>query len=105
MSHTSQSGPAQAVQGQQQRDAETLFQRLRELEVTDLIVHYTLERSSVTLPAVLVRFVTLAVLFRLDSAKKWHAVLGPQILPEPLLKWLDIDNLAQLADRAKVAWC
>jgi hypothetical protein len=62
MSHTSPSGPAQAVQGQQQRDAETLFQRLGELEVTDLTVHYTLERSAVTLPAVLVRFVTLAVL-------------------------------------------
>lgn len=104
MSHTSQSGPAQAVQGQQQRDAETLFQRLRELEVTDLTVHYTLERSSVTLPAVLVRFVTLAVLFRLDSAKKWHAVLGQQILPEPLRKWLDIDDLAQLAERATVDW-
>lgn len=36
---------------QQQRDAEWLFQRLRELELTDLTVNYTLERSSVTLPA------------------------------------------------------
>ena len=104
MSDTSQPDPAQAVQAQQQRDAEALFQRLAELEVKDLTVHYTLERSAVTLPAVLVRLVTLAVLFRLNSAKKWGAVLGQQILPEPLRKWLDIDDLAQLADRATVDW-
>ena len=104
MSDTSQPDPAQAVQAQQQRDAEALFQRLAELVVKDLTVHYTLERSAVTLPAVLVRLVTLAVLFRLNSAKKWGAVLGQQILPEPLRKWLDIDDLAQLADRATVDW-
>ena len=100
----SQSSPAEAVQARQQRDAESLFQRLREIEVRDLSVNYTLERSSVTLPAVLIRLVTLAVLFRWDSAQKWHACLGQQILPEPLRRWLQIDDLAQLADRATVDW-
>ena len=104
MPDTSLTDPARAVQAKQQRDAESLFQRLNEIQVTDLTVNYTLEGSSVTLPAVLVRLVTLAVLFRLDSAKKWHAVLGQQILPEPLRKWLEIEDLSQLAERATVDW-
>ena len=50
------------------------------------------------------RLLTLAVLFRLNSANKWHAVLRQKRLPEPLLTWLDIKDLAELAERATVDW-
>ncbi len=96
--------PAQAVQRKQQLDAERLFQRLEQLQVADLTVNYTLEQSSVIIPGVLVRFFVLAVLFRLNSAKKWYAALGKHLLPEPLRRWLEIEGLADLAQRATVDW-
>jgi hypothetical protein len=104
MEKTPSADPAQAVQDKQQQDAKALFERLQQIEVTDLTVHYTLEHSAVTLPAVLIRLLTLAVLFRLDSAHKWHAVLRQKLLPEPLQTWLEIDDLAELAERATVDW-
>ena len=104
MEKTPPAGPAQAVQDKQQQDAKALFERLQQIEVTDLTVHYTLEHSAVTLPPVLIRLLTLAVLFRLNSANKWHAVLRQKLLPEPLQTWLEIDDLAELAERATVDW-
>ena len=72
MPSSTQSDAAEAVQGQQQLDAERLLQRLEQINVADLAVNYRLEKSSVVLPAVLVRLLALAVLFRLNSAKKWR---------------------------------
>jgi len=92
--------PAQAVQDKQQQDARELFERLQQIEVTDLTVHDTLEHSSVTLPAVLTGLLTLAVFFHLNSANKWHAVFRQKLFPEPLQTWLDIKDLAELAERA-----
>ncbi len=46
-------------------------------------VNHRLEQSSVIIPAVLIRFLVLASLFRLNSAKKWHTALDKQLLPEP----------------------
>ncbi len=96
--------PARAVQDKQQQDAKALFERLQQIEVTDLNVHYSLENSSVTLPAVLIRLLTLAVLLRLNSANKWQAVFRQKLLPEPLQTWLEIKDLAELAERATVDW-
>jgi hypothetical protein len=96
--------PALAIQRQQQQNAEHLFQRLEQVQVQDLVVRYCLEQSSVTLPGMLVRFLSVAVLFRLDSMKKWHLVLHRQLLPEPLRKWLKIERLAEMADLATVDW-
>ena len=79
--------PGQAVQRKQQLDAERLLDRLEQIQVQDLTIHYSLEASSVTLPGVLVRFLALAVLFRLNSAKKWHMVLRRELLPEPVRQW------------------
>jgi len=104
MEKTPPADPAQAVQDKQQQDAKALFERLQQIEVMDLTVHYTLENSSVTLPAVLIRLLTLAVLFRLNSAHKWHAVFRQKLLPEPLQTWLEIEDLAELAERATVDW-
>jgi hypothetical protein len=99
-----ESDPASAIQSQQRQNAERLFQRLEEVPVQDLVIHYSLEQSSVTLPGALIRFVAIAVLFRLDSAKKWHLALHRQLLPEPLRKWLKIESLAAMADVATVDW-
>jgi hypothetical protein len=101
MEETPSDGPAQAVQDKQQQDAKALFERLQQIEVTDLTVHYTLEHSAVTLPAVLIRLLTLAVLFRLNSANKWHAVFRQKLLPEPLQTWLEIPKL-EPEQRAKL---
>jgi hypothetical protein len=104
MSHSLPPDPAQAVQRKQQFDAQRLYQRLDQIEVADLTVNYTLEKSSVILPGVLIRFLALAVLFRLNSPKKWHAALHEPLLPEPFRRWLDIEELADLVDRGRVDW-
>jgi len=98
------SNPTQAVQEKQQRDAERLFQRLEQIHVQDLSISYSLEHSSITLPASLVRFLAVAVLFRLDSMKKWHLVLQNALLPEPVQRWLGINSLVDLTDQATIDW-
>jgi hypothetical protein len=104
MSTSSLPDPAEAVRHKQRLDAECLFGRLEQIHLPDLTVNYTLENSSVTIPGLLVRFLTLAVLFRLNSPKKWQAALRRQLLSEPLRRWLGIEELADLADRATVDW-
>jgi len=96
--------PAEAVRQRQQQDAERLFGRLEQVQVPDLTINYTLVGSSVLLPGLLVRFLAASVLFRLNSAKKWRLVLNEQLLSEPLRRWLDIDKLADLMERATVGW-
>jgi len=96
--------PGQAVRDKQQRDAERLLNRLQQIQVSDLTIHYRLEESSVTLPGVLIRLLVVAVLFRLNSAKIWHLVLRRGLLPEPLRQWLGIESLADLVDQATVDW-
>jgi hypothetical protein len=54
----------------------------------------------VILPGVLIRLFVLAVLFRSNSPKKWRLALGEELLAEPLLQWLGIDQLEDLAERA-----
>jgi hypothetical protein len=94
--------PAEAVADRQQQDAERLVGRLAEIRIADLPVHYTLQQSSVVLPGILVRLLALAVLFRLDSAKKWHLALHGKALPEPVRRWLGLEELTGLVDRAVV---
>ena len=65
--------PAGAVQEQQQKDASRLMERLSQVSVPDLTVSYTLEKSAIILPGLLTRFIAVAVLFRLNSAKKWRS--------------------------------
>lgn len=96
--------PALAVQRRQQQNAERLFQRLEQVQVHDLVVHYCLERSSITLPGVLIRFLAVAALFRLDSMRKWHMVLHQQLLPEPVRKWLKCERLTEMVELAAVDW-
>jgi hypothetical protein len=96
--------PGQAVRDKQQLDAERLLNRLEEIQVPDLTIHYRLEESSVTLPGILIRFLVVAVLFRLDSAKKWHLVLRRELLPQPVRQWLRIESLVDLVDQATVDW-
>jgi len=104
MSSSSMPDPAEAVRRKQQLDAERLLERLSQLPVPDLTIHYSLQGSAVVLPGVLVRFLALAVVFRLNSAKKWHAALNQRLLPEPLRRWLDVAELAEMAARATVDW-
>ena len=70
-----ESTPAEAVQKQQQKDADRLAERLGHVSVGDLTVSYTLEKSATVLPGLVVRFIAVAVLFRLNSAKKWRLAL------------------------------
>jgi len=104
MSVSTLPGPAEAVEKRQQEDAQRLVRRLDAIHLPDLTVKYTLQQSSVVLPGLLIRFVALAVLFRLNSAKKWHVALHQKALPEAVRRWLDVEGLAALAERATVDW-
>jgi len=95
---------AEAVQKRQQEDAERLFERLNAIHVPDLTVNFTLQASSVVLPGVLIRFVALAVLLRLNSAKKWHVALQQKALPEPLRRWLGVEEMVAFIEQATVDW-
>ena len=99
-----ESTPAEAVQEQQQKDASRLMERLSQVSVPDLTVSYTLEKSAIILPGLLTRFIAVAVLFRLNSAKKWRLALEQELLPEPMKRWLGIGGLAELIDKATVDW-
>ena len=92
---------AEAIQRQQQKDAERLGERLEQIAPADLRISYTLGKSSVVLPGLLVRLITLAVLFRLNSAKKWRLALEEERLPEPVRRWLDVPELSE-QERAKL---
>ena len=105
MSSSSRPDPAEAVRRKQQLDAERLIERLGRLPVPDLTIHYTLQESAVVLPGVLVRLVTLAVVFRLNSAKKWNAALNERLLPEPLRRWLAVSELAARATAGRIIRC
>ena len=104
MPSPTQGDAAEAIQNQQQLDAERLLERLEQINLADLTVNYRLEKSSVVLPAVLVRLLTLAVLFRLNSPKKWRLALGKGLLPEPVRSWLGIQDLTDLIEQATVDW-
>lgn len=95
---------AVVVQSRQQQDAERLVERFARIGVADLTISYRLEQSSVVLPGVLIRFLTLAVLFRLNSPKKWRLVLRESLLPEPVCRWLGIQDLRDLIEQAPVDW-
>lgn len=99
-----ESTPAEDVQEQQQKDASRLMERLERVSVPDLTVSYTLEKSATVLPGLLTRFIAVAVLFRLNSAKKWRLALEQELLPEPMQRWLGIGELAELIEKATVDW-
>ena len=61
-----------------------MLERLEKINPADLTINYTLHRSSVVLPGILVRLLTLAVLFRLNSPGKWRLALEQKLLPEPI---------------------
>ena len=46
----------------------------------------------------------MAVLFRLNSAKKWRLVLEQKLLPEAVRRWLGIGELADFVEQATVDW-
>ena len=98
MPNSSLRDPAEAVRQRQQQDAERLFERLEQVQVSDLTINSTLAGPSVILPGLLIRFVAASVLFRLNSAKKWRVVLHEQLLAESLRRWLDIEELAGKGD-------
>lgn len=97
-------GPALKIQRKQRGDAEHLLAQLEQLSIEDLPIHYRLESSSVVLPGALIRFLVVAVLFRLDSMKKWHLVLSRRLLPEAVRAWLEIEAVTEMAERATVDW-
>jgi hypothetical protein len=96
--------PAEEIRSKQQRDAARLLRRLEQIPVSDLSVYYRLEGSCATLPGTLIRFLVVAVLFRLDSAKKWHLVLSRKLLPGAVGSWLRVACLEEMAEHATVDW-
>ncbi len=70
------------------------MRRLEQVSVPDPTVSYTLEKSATVLPGLLARFVAVAVLFRLNLAKKWRLALEQKVLAEAVRRWLGIGELA-----------
>ena len=95
---------AKTIRNRQQGDAKRVLERLQRVDTPDLTISYTLHKSAVVLPGVLVRFIALAVLFRLDSPKKWRLALSREILPETARQWLGIQDLTDLVEQANVDW-
>ena len=81
-----------------------LVERLEWPSVPNLTVSYTLEESATVLPGLLVRFVALAVLFRLNSPKKWRLTLEEELLPQPVQRWLGTGELAEVSEETTVDW-
>ena len=54
-----------------------------------------------TIPAVMIKFVVLAVLFHLNSARKWHAALKSCVVPQTLLNWLGVRSLDALTEECR----
>ena len=96
--------PAGEVQRKQQRDAARLLQRLERIPTPDLLIHYRLEGSAATLPGTLIRFLVVAALFRLDSAKKWRLAFARKLLPEAVARWLKVESVEEMAEHATVDW-
>ena len=57
-------------------EAEDFLKRCVQAKVEDLPITFSLQHHPVTVPACLIRFAALSVLFRLDRAHKWQAALG-----------------------------
>ena len=85
-------------------DADDFLQRCIKAEVQDLQITFSHRQDSVTLPASLMRFTTLSVLFGLDQPRKWHAAWTRNWLPHELWTWLGVHNLPQLAADTRLPW-
>lgn len=96
--------PHQTVQNVQRHVAEDFVRRCSQVEVHDISFCYALDQEPVSIPAVLVKFFVLSVLFRLDNPKKWNAAFEHRWIPEPLIHWLGVPSLQVLGVQARIDW-
>ena len=96
--------PPEAVQKAQRKVADDTLRRCSEVEITDLPVGYSLSSPTATIPSLMIRWTILSVLFQLNSARKWHAALERQRIPDALLDWLGARSLDALADGCRLDW-
>ena len=85
-------------------EAEDFLKRCVQAKVEDLPITFSLQHHPVTVPACLIRFAALSVLFRLDRAHKWQAALKHEWIPQALLDWLGVRGLDELAAETRLEW-
>ena len=95
---------SEIVRNKQQKIAEEFVKHCSEMQVTDLHVTYAISEEAVTVPATLIKFALVSVLFGLDEPKKWQAALARGCLPDELPGWLGHRSLESLAREAGIDW-
>lgn len=85
-------------------DADGTLQRCLKAEVEPIQITFSHRQDTVTLPASLIRFITLSVLFGLDQPRKWHTAWARNWLPSELWTWLGFHHLPQLAADTRLPW-
>jgi len=90
------------VRETQRTEVANALERCSQIQIHDLPVTFSSRNATVTLPAVLVKFVTLSVLLRLDKPNKWQAALEEDWIPSPLFEWLGERTLGDLSEAIEV---
>jgi hypothetical protein len=96
--------PPDPVTEAQRMEAEGLLDRCTRMRVDDLVLTFSPGQDSITVPGVLIRFVTLSTLLGLDHPRKWQAALKGGWVPGKLADWLGIGSLEELAGAVRVGW-
>ena len=96
--------PQQTVQRVQRQVAEDFLRRCARADVRDSSFTYDLHHDSVSIPAVVLKFVVLSVMFKLDHPRKWRAAFEHGWIPEPLLAWLGVGSLQEMIEQVQMSW-
>ena len=95
---------SKTVQRVQRQVAEDSLRRCSQADVKDVSFTYSLDRDPVTIPAAVLKFVVLCVLFKLDNPRKCRAAFQNEWIPEAVLEWLVFSSLEELASNARMGW-
>ena len=86
------------IQGQDWLD------RCKETLIPHLPITFSHRDPTGCIPGVVIRFVALSVLLRLDRPHKWRVALERGRVPQRLVEWLGVSHLESLAEEARVDW-
>ena len=80
------------------------MRRCSEAVVKDVSFTYALHRDPITIPAVVLKFLVICVLFKLDNPRKCRAAFENEWIPDAVLEWLGLARLEDLSSKARMGW-
>ena len=98
------SGPPKPVGKVMEIQGQDLLDRCKQTPIPDLPITFSHRDPTVCIPGVVIRFVALSVLLRLDRPHKWRVALERGWVPQGLVEWLGVSHLESLAEEARVDW-